>query len=250
MRLFDVADVIENGNHWPSEGDSRGCSLLIVGGEVCDPPLATDTAYNGTRKLEVVEGTGDGGTYRFLPFTIEAIFERNVTCMRDDDPEWMAEQLRLSSERAALLSLINEPYVGAEVLFANAGMQTGPAPTDLGYGLVMLHQMWEQRSAMEEGKYPIVFIRPEDVAVLLESHLIRYRAKDDELFTVWGEPVILLPSGGSENDLFITGPITVYLSPVEKIQGNEVLGNKVEYRAIREVAVDTAPCLIAKLSSY
>jgi len=247
MRLFDVATVIENGSHWPSEGDSRDCGLFIAGGEVCSPPVE---GTGGTVTLNVVAGLGDGATYRFLPFSLEAAFERPVKCMQDDDPEWLAAQLKEATERAVLLSLIHPPYADAEVGFFSAGLQYGNGTQTLPERFVGLHQMWEDRLIPQEGKYPIAFVRPEDIAVLLDSHLIRYRAKDDELFTVWDEPVILLPSGQSEGDLFLTGSITVYLSPVEKLQGNEVLGNKVEYRALREAAVDTAPCAIARLTSF
>jgi len=53
MRLFDVATVIENGSHWPSEGDSRDCGLFIAGGEVCSPPVE---GTGGTVTLNVVAG--------------------------------------------------------------------------------------------------------------------------------------------------------------------------------------------------
>lgn len=225
MRLFDVATVVESGDHWPSEGDSRACAVSVIGGDVCDWDNPT---------LTVVEGTGDGDSYRFLPFGIEGKFTRRIGCARDDDETWFKKQLNNVSERAIEHALITAPYADA-VTGLYAATPSGAA------GFVALRTAWLGANV---GEVPIFFVSALDFKTVKATGLVADTdVPDVRVWDIWGEPIIvsdLLPAG----TMYATGEITVYLSPVENFFGYELAGNIKEYRVNRLAAIDTAPCSI------
>ena len=234
MRLFDVATVVENGGHWTSESDSRECLVRVSAGEVCGDVNPT---------LQVTTGQGDGSTYRFLPFAIEARLTRNIWCAQEDDPDWLSKSLRDASERAILLALITEPYTDAEAGFWNAiPMSTGAGDaTTVEAKMVGLREAWAAQFVPKKGEYPILYGSAYDLKALSDHKLIDIDG--DEITTIWGDPFVLLPEAEA-GTLYISGPLKVYLSPVSEAEGYEIRGNRVEYHAYRLAAIDVAPCSI------
>lgn len=229
MRLLDVATVITGDQHFPVEIDWRECAVDVVLLEACPGGEPTGApVISGSDTLEDLDVS--------RPFGILATLDRRVSCHREDDDKWLAQQLSDATEQAAGRALVVQPY-------PEAGVWIGSAAAGQAADVIAARTLWSQGHVGVPGEVPILHVAPEGLPALITADVVQVSTDGEKAYTVWGDPVVV-NAGYSGFPAFWSGPLDIYLSTVryEDELWRDVRGNLVSIRANRLMQINASPC--------
>lgn len=229
MKLLDVMPTENITGHMPSEGSCRDCALDVVIREICadaaDPELGS-----------VITGAlGAGETYRFYPVTVEASLPCTSVCWADDDEAWLADALKDATESALGLALTVEPGTGATNWFGHTDVASVT-------GLEAARASWV---GSHVGR-PVLHLPPSQVPAQLTARHIRFNRNDDDLYTVWGDPVVV---NDSYTGTYWTSKFPIYLGPPTAESVYDRRNNRATVIAERVAVAALSPHMVVAVGS-
>lgn len=255
MKLLDAAEVewAARGN-WERgwDGDSRACGGLHVFLSECDPDVTAD----------VIGAEGEDGAdcgYRVIPFGIVATLNRTVRMARDDDDQWLADQLKAGAEIPVSRGLLVRQGQGTalgETWIGSPDAEEIPAPTLTDNAAVATAVSDGRRAFFRRtiGLQPILHVNPGNALVLKNAGVLQLDPTTGDDRTVWGDPVVIsegyydIPDLSAVPLAFWTGPIKIKLTDVNREDtAFAVRQNKRMHQATMIAAIDTLPCAIVRI---
>ncbi|HEY5783673.1 MAG TPA: PKD domain-containing protein [Microlunatus sp.] len=249
MRLLDVAEVKRGTGTWYRgfQQDSLACGVEVSLADACDPYDQGDL---------IGDATSAPGGYDTLPFGIVANLRRPVNCADKGDEAWLKAALGDLEELALGRALVVQPVAGSDSWIGGSQVKEVPGtpdPTDpeaLATLLSDARTLWFKTVV---GERPVVHVAPSLAPALVKAGVLKINCGDanDSVCCVWGDRVVLnagydAPGGPA---MFLSGPITVMLQPVETAGGWQIdtRTNRSLISANELAVVDTDPCQIVRV---
>ena len=246
MNLLEAALVNPDTDRWMNymglNRTARECGVWVMLTDPCE-----DTSGN-----VIGSGTSRAGTYFTKPFFYEARLARSAVCEQPDDGKWLEQALLDINDTVIGRALVVQAITGTESYTGHADVKTVTATTTsdatFASSVAAGRKLWMEQVA-GAGERPLMHVPPSLAPALVRGGVIL--ATGDK--NVWGDKIVI--SAGYDSAaprVFFTGPVKVYLTPVE---GAEEIVRAVRANdsiiSVNEAAmIDIPPCSIVRVGAY
>lgn len=247
MKLLEVASVNPDDMRWNQgyNATARQCNVQAELADACETdtiPLVGDVDSFGP------------GSYKVLPFPVQAFLRLPVSCEKGDDESWFREAFEKFQERAITRALVVQPIAGAETWVGDTNVQTvtlAGSATDaqLETAIFAARELWFA-TVFSASASPILHVPPSLTARLKRIGILEATPEGTKTIT---EDRLVIGNGYdvATPHVFWTGEIVVRLSDIEDRDGRvrRARMNDSVIPLDELGAIDVAPCSIVRVGS-
>lgn len=227
VKLLDMAKVTTSDGNWQKgwDAEDRMPGLQVSVADACDITAPT----------EILAGTDGTQKYRVRPFVILGAMDRSMLCSQDDDEKWMSQALQDAAEQAVGLALCTDHAADSESTIIDDNVVTAAS-------ILAARDLWFTKNV----GVPTLHLASDTLLAAVQDGTV-VTDFDGKYVTAWQDPVVHSP-GYPATSAFWTGPIDVYLTPVDTDYLLKTLTNEGRIIANRVGLIDASPHQMVKVA--